>query len=744
MSRRQRIRRRTRHQGKRRSPVLFAAGVVTMAFVIGVLAVLGWIASVASSTPPLSSLTPRQEGAISQVYAADGSKLGTIQADTLRVPVPGSQIPTVMRDATIAIEDQRFYHHGAVDYPGLLRAAFVDLTGGSTAQGGSTITMQLTRALYLNDAKTITRKIREASLAQQLESRHSKAWILNTYLNDIPYGTVGGQTAVGVEAASRMFFNKDASQLSVPQAALLAGLPQAPSDYNPFLDPQAATDRRDEVIQKMESLHMISSTTEARALADPLEIHQNNYFQAEREQYFFDYVREELIAKYGVTTVTEGGLKVYTTIDPQLQQLARASIARNLDQSGDPSSAVVSIDPSDGYIRTMAASEIYGTGKGQTTFNYAADAHRQPGSVFKLFILLAALRDGVDPFTTYYDSHHLDIQDPIYGHIVVSTDTNTYSGRINLIEATVQSDNTVYEQLDLDVGPPAVTKAARDAGITTDLHNYPAEGLGGLTHGTTPLEIADAYATVASGGWRNKPIAITKVVFPDGRVDSSWGVPQRTKEFPTSITYVATEALEANIQRGTGTAANMSGCPDAGKTGTTSSYKDAWFAGFTPKLSTAVWVGYTPDAIPMTDVQGITVFGGTFPAQIWHDYMTSAVGSGSCPAFVDPGVTPDYQPFFGHYMISGGGGSGPSSNGSNPSSTTTTTNTSSTTNPKLYQSPPQGPPHIPTPATGGNGGGSTHTGTGTGHSGTGANQGGGGPGASGGGATPTAGTGKHG
>lgn len=711
MSRRQRTRHRLRRRhGKSRNPILFAGAILLAGFGIGLLGVFGWIASIAASTPPLGSLHPIQKGALSTIYAADGTTLGTIQADTLRVPIAGTRMPAAIRNATVAIEDQRFYHHSGVDYPGLLRAAFIDLTGGKTAQGGSTITMQLIRNLYLSNEKTVTRKIREASLAQQLEKKHSKFWILTTYLNDIPYGTVGGQTAVGVEAGARVFFNRDASRLTLSQAALMAGLPQAPSDYNPFLNPQRARARRNEVLRDMANQHLISVAAEQRATTDPLGVHHNNYYQAKREQYFFDFVQSELIAKYGVKTVTEGGLQVHTTIDPKLQALARQSIANQLNQTGDPSAAVVSIDPSNGYIRTMAASENYGTGKGQTTFNYAANAHRQPGSAFKLFVLLAALRDGVDLNNTFYTSKPLDFYDPVYGQIKVATDTNTYSGNINLIEATVQSDNTVFEQLDLDVGPPAVTKAARDAGITTDLHDYPAEGLGGLTHGATPLEMANAYATVASGGWHNKPIAITSVKFPDGHVDDL-GKPQRVRTFPESITYAATQALEANIQRGTGTAANIS-CPAAGKTGTTSSFKDAWFVGFTPAVTTAVWVGYTPNPIPMTSVHGITVFGGTFPAQIWHDYMSTAVGN-NCVPFHDPGVTPNYQPFFGKYQSQGGGNS--ANGGTQPTGTSTKNSTAGRYPPSLYQSPPQAAPHV---VTGGGGGISPGSGTGHGGGGT--------------------------
>ena len=737
MSRRQRQRRQRHLGGKSKSPIVFTFGVLGMGAVIGVLAVFGWIASIAASVPSIGSLKPIDKGAISKVYAADGSLLGTIQSDNLRVPVTSDQLPKSLKDATVAIEDQRFYQHKGVDYAGVLRAAFINVTTGKTAQGGSTITMQLVRNLYISSEKTIQRKIREASLAQQLESVHNKDWILTGYLNDVPYGTVNGQTAVGGEAAAQVFFGRPAARLDLAQSALLAGLPQAPSQYNPFIDPNAARQRRADVLQKMASLHMITPEDAAAAGAEPLGVRHNDFYQREREPYVFDYVKDELDRHYGIPTVSQGGLIVRTSIEPKLQNLARKSIAQQLNQTGDPSSGVVSIDPATGYIRAMAASETYGLGQGRTTFNYAADAHRQPGSTAKLWVLMAALRKGMDPRSTYYDSHQLDFTDPIYGPIKVSTDDNQYYGSESVFDAVVHSDNTVFQQLDLDVGPPDVTKAAHDLGITTHLFNYPAEGLGGLTDGVTPLEQANAYATVASGGYHNTPQAVTSVRFPNGRVDLF--KPHRVKQFTDGETDQAIQTLKANIQRGTGTAANIS-CPAAGKTGTTSSFKDAWFVGFTPRLTTAVWVGYTPNPLPMDSVHGITVFGGTFPAQIWHDYMSQAIGS-DCGDFPPPSEPMSFQPFFGKYASQSGGGSsgGGSSGGGTSSSSGTYTGpqngTGSGNGGTTYQ-PSQG--YRGGGSAGGTGGGGRSGGGGGGTGGggsTGVGTGGGGTGG-GGGARP--------
>ena len=314
--------------------------VTTLLLVAGLaggVAFAGWVVHVVDDTPNIQQLRPKPQGAVSTVYAADGTRLGFITGDTLRNAVPGSEIPLAMKRATIAIEDKRFYQHGGVDYVGIVRAAVKNVTTDRTAQGGSTLTMQLVRNLYIPQdrfQKTLTRKIREAKLAEQLESEHSKAWVLTAYLNNVPYGTVGGQTAVGVEAAARIFFGKPSSQLTLPEAALLAGLPQAPTQYNPFNDPRAAKRRRAEVLRAMVGSRYITQSQADAANASPLGVRHTDYYGLRREQFFFDYVRSELIRRYGRKVVEQGGLKVYTTIDLRFQQLARQAIQNHVGQPG--------------------------------------------------------------------------------------------------------------------------------------------------------------------------------------------------------------------------------------------------------------------------------------------------------------------------------------------------------------------------------------------------------------------------
>jgi penicillin-binding protein 1A len=541
-----------------------------------------------------------------------------------------------MKDATVAIEDERFYQHRGVDFEGVDRAALQYARSGKTLQGGSTLTMQLIRTLYTGSReKTFKRKVREAKLAEELENVHSgrrgKAWILTKYLNSVPYGTNGGQTAVGIQAAARAFFDKPAKKLTLPEAALLAGLPQAPSAYNPFSEPGRAIARRNDVLRKMADEGYISQGAAADAIAAPLELRSNGYFQRKRESYFFDYVSDELIKEYGIKTVRSGGLRIATTIDLDLQKKARAAIAKSLNFPGAPSSAIVSIDPSNGYIRTMASSAKYKDSK----FNLAADGKRQPGSAFKVMALVAAVNAGVNPASTSYPSGHFDQVVPKWGPI----DVNCYGGRCsggskNLISATLSSDNTVYIRLALDIGPAKVKAAARGLGITSKLQGLPAETLGGLRRCCTPLEMADAYATIASGGWRNKPKAITEVRFPDGKVDDL-SKPIRHKAFDSAAMYEVTKILEMNIKQGTGRRADI-GCPAGGKTGTTNENRNAWFVGFTPKLATSVWVGFPKANIPMPNLfHGGPVDGGTYPAEIWGNYMKAA-RRGYCGKFAKP------------------------------------------------------------------------------------------------------------
>jgi penicillin-binding protein 1A len=684
--------------------VLIALGTLAIvAAVAGGVAFAGWVVSVVQDTPDIQDLKPKPQGAVSTVYAADGTRLGFISSDTLRSAVPGTQIPLVAKRATVAIEDKRFYKHGGVDYVGIVRAAFKNVTSDRTTQGGSTLTMQLVRNLYIPEnrfKKTLTRKIREAKLAEELEQEHSKEWVLVAYLNNVPYGTVGGQTAVGIQAAARIFYNKPASRLTLPEAALLAGLPQAPTQYNPFNNPSGARKRRGEVLAAMVDTGYITQAQADAANAAPLGVHRSDYYAHRREQFFFDYVRSELIRRYGRRVVEQGGLKVFTTINLRFQELARQAIANHVGYAGAPSAALATVDPDNGHILAMASSATYG----QTVFNYAAQAHRQPGSSFKVIDLMAAVRMGIDPDSTYYVSRHLAPgwlpQEPTWD---VQTDSHSYSGSISLAGALPPSDNTVYAQLGADIGPEKIRQAAYDMGITSHLDAYYAEAIGGLRYGVSPLEMADAYATVADGGWRNTVTAITKVVHPDGRVDDL-GRPRRVKKFTDGETAKVLAPMEQVLVSGTAAGQGI-GCPNAGKTGTTSNNSDAWFVGVTPRLSTAVWVGFPNE----TTTLGSSVFGGTIAAPIWHDFMTVAKGDycGDWPAPKEP-----FQgsSFFGTYAGASGGSS--SSDSSDTSGTGDTTDGTATTpgtttpaggggtnpNSDAYAHPPQQAPSSPPPA----------------------------------------------
>ena len=629
--------------------MLLGLGVLATVAVIGVLAAVGYVLAIAATAPDLSELKPADKGQLSVVYAVDGTRLGFIQSDVLRRVVPWRDIPVDVRRATVAIEDERFYKHDGVDLNAIVRAGIKNLESGKTVQGGSTITQQLVRALYIKDPKRdFARKIREAKLASELEDKHSKTWILHNYMNTIPYGTVGGRTAIGIEAAAVTFFDKHAKNLTLDESALLAGLPQAPSQYNPFRNKEAAIARRNEVLRAMADNGYITRAEASDAAQQPLRLKKGTRYITRREPYFFDFVQEQLIERYGFGVVRRGGLRIHTTINPAVQDLARQAITGQLYDPADPSGALVSIDPSNGYIRAMASSGTYQDG----VFNLAAQGHRQPGSAFKTMVLTAAIRAGVDPNRTTYVSKPLKINDPDAGVLdwEVQTYSHSYSGTMTIKSATLASDNTVYAQLILDIGPKKVCQTAKDLGIKTHLDCYPAEGLGGLRLGVTPLEMADAYATLASGGVRHEPKAIKRVVFPDGKSEDL-GKPVSKRVLTDGQAYEVTQILEANVLGGTGTAAQI-GCPVAGKTGTTDNFNDAWFVGYTPHLSTAVWVGYPKAQISMESTRIGSVAGGTWPAMIWHDFMTTAHGD-DCDDFPLPTEPAEFSPFFGKYATTG-------------------------------------------------------------------------------------------
>lgn len=698
MTRRERQRRRRRRQGRplKRAFIVLATLAIVAATAGGV-AFAGWVVSVIQDTPAIQDIRAQPQGAVSTVYAADGTRLGFIASDTLRRAVSGTRIPQVAKQATIAIEDKRFYKHGGVDYVGIVRAAVKNVTSDESTQGGSTLTMQLVRNLYIPEnrfKKTFTRKIREAKLAEELEQQHSKQWVLVAYLNNVPYGTVGGQTAIGIQAAARIFFDKPAADLTLAEAALLAGLPQAPTRYDPFDNPEGARKRRGEVLRAMADAGYISQSEADEANAAPLGVHRSDYYAHRREQFFFDYVRKELVRRYGRRVVEQGGLKVYTTINLRFQELARQAIANHVGYEGAPSAALATVDPANGHILAMASSATYG----QTVFNYATQSHRQPGSTFKVIDMMAAVREGIDPDSTYYVSRHLSPGWlPEVPSWEVQTDSHSYAGSISLANALPASDNTVFAQLSADIGPETIRQAAYDMGITSHLDAFHAESIGGLRYGVAPLEMANAFATVSNGGWRNTATGITKVVHPNGKVDDLSRA-RRRKEFTDGETAEVIGPMKAVIDRGT--AAGLSiGCPNGGKTGTTSNNTDVWFVGITPRLSTAVWVGFPDD----TRTLGSSTFGATIPGPIWNEFMSAAKGD-FCGDWPAPRVPFEGSSYFGTYAGKSGGSSSDTSyddgttGDETPDETATTPDDRGNPNPDAYETPPQQEPTTPPPA----------------------------------------------
>lgn len=641
------IRRRRRRRRKRARPLLVlllaAVGLLTVAVVAGFAGVYAF-----GSSCDLSALREVRIGQNTFVYAADGSLLGSIPAERNRQVIPLRRVSPWLPKATVAIEDRRFYSHGGVDPRAIARAVWVDAQARKVVQGGSTITQQLVRNLYISNERTLQRKLKEACLAIKLNDAWSKQRILETYLNQVYYGNL----AYGVEAASQTYFSKPARGLNLRQAALLAGLTQAPSAYDPFAETGKALARRNAVLRAMRDQGAITAKqyTWASRSRD-LQLRPGRLYKEIREPYFFGYVRDQLIRKYGSETVRSGGLSVYTTIVPRWQRAAQEAIRETLTEPADPAAAVISIDPGNGAIRAMTAVV---PGRRSNQFNLLSQARRQPGSTFKTFVLAAAIDKGIDPDTSYYVSAPFTYRQFENGNCedgswwCVKTYDSSYNGWTSVSRATLRSDNTVYAQLTLDVGPDRVGEMARKLGVRSPLEvdgqYVPAMGLGSVA--VSPLDMASAYATLAAGGVYSEPTAIRKVVLANGKEDTEagWGSPRRTRVIPEGVAWKVTQILEDNVSYGTGTRAAF-GRPAAGKTGTTDKHADAWFVGYTPDLSTAVWMGYQAGEIPMENVHGIAVSGGSFPAQIWRLLMERTIGLRPAKEFSEPQVYPEYQPF---------------------------------------------------------------------------------------------------
>ena len=645
-----------------------------------------WVLAIAAETPPLDQLKPVNQGANSVVYSADGTRLGFIQSDVARTPIGMDAIPTDLQNGTVAIEDSRFYEHGAIDPEGIVRAALNNLEAGHTKEGGSTITQQLARNLYIADPqRDIERKIREAAIAEELEQKYSKQEILNQYLNTASYGTVEGRTAVGVEAAAHIYFSKAAKNLSLAESALLAGLPQSPSQYNPLINPTGALERRNEVLDKMADHGYITRDVANQTKREPIDLNPGNRYTQIREPYVFDYVQQQLIEKYGFNTVRNGGLKVYTTIQPRLQAAAQTAVdsCSVCSSGGGPASALASVDPSNGEIVALASSQPYSQ---DSQFNFAAHAQRQPGSSFKVYDLTAAIKQGINPDSTYYNGTSPITLDTPGGTPWTVNNAEAGGGVMPLTQATWESVNVVFAQLGLDVGLDNIASTAYDMGITSPLGIKdagatpckegprcfipPADSIGGLSVGVTPLEQADAYATLASGGVHHDPTAISRVVFPDGAVDEP-SAGDGNRVLTPGQAYDVTKVLEGVITSGTGAGYTSIGCSSqAGKTGTSEGLSDAWFVGYTPLYSTAVWTGH-----PLS--RDATGFGGPTSGPIWRSFMEAAQGN-DCPDFTIPSDLPTLISFHGLHTASSSSSSCTTSSVTGTSTTTGSLSCSST------------------------------------------------------------------
>ena len=566
---------------------------------VGVSAATVGGAAAVGSNCDLSSLRPVSIGENSFVYAADNSLLGTIPAERNRQPVALKEMSPWLAKATIAIEDRRFYEHGGVDFEGIARALMKDIQAGRIVEGGSTITQQLVRNLYpVSNERTLERKIKEACLAIKLNRQWTKDRILAGYLNQIFYGS----HAYGVEAASQTYFSKRARNLTLVEAATLAGLPQAPSQYDPIKAPERAVARRNDVLRAMYANGDITRPEFETALAAPLRTRPGRLYSRIREPYFFSYMLEQLNKEYGARTVRSGGLRVYTTVDRRMQIAARKAITQTLPYKTDPAAALVAINPENGFIKAMIAVT---PGKKGNKFNLASQGTRQPGSTFKTFVLAAAIAEGISPSTSYlsapfkYDpagDGDCDAEPPTAW--CPETYDESYIGVTSIYSATLRSDNSVYARLTLDVGPEKVAEMAQKLGVRSRLPIVPSLGLG--SGEVSPLEMSSAYATLAAGGVYSEPTAIRKVVLANGQsdVDAGWGKVKRKRVIPAWVAWEVTKILEDNVEGGTGYPNAYLGRPAAGKTGTTENHADAWFCGYLPNLQATVWMGYPQGADP--------------------------------------------------------------------------------------------------------------------------------------------------
>lgn len=618
MSARTRQRRRTKHTG----PKLFVGGcglVILLGIVLAIAGVASGAALVDTWTadlPDISDPTVFTVPQTTRVYSADDKLLANLYLENRQV-VTLDKISPYLLKAVVAVEDERFYQHKGVDYVGLVRAVLTNASTGRR-EGASTLTQQFIRNTVLADERfeiSYRRKVREAWLALELERQHSKDEILGMYLNTVYFG----EGAYGAESAALTFFGKHVADLTVAEAALLAGLPQQPSRLSPYTNLEGAVGRRQWVLAKMlENGAIGQAEYDAAKVEEPKlqrapELAEQGVYSA---PYFIAHVKKLLQDEYGTGLVFKGGLTVYTTLDTTLQTYAEKAVTGVLNRKDDPDAALVSVDPRNGHIRALVGGRDWKSNK----FNFATQAKRQAGSSFKVFTLVTALESGMPPHRRIDSSVPATIKTGAKPWIVHNAEGGGGKGYITLQQATVGSVNTAFARLAKELGGKAIAETANRMGITSKLQPVLSITLG--TQGVSPLEMASAFGTLANEGRHFEPIAVTKIVDSKGETIFE-AESASTQAIDPEIAYAATSILKGVISGGTATRAQI-GRPAAGKTGTTQDYRDAWFVGYTPQLSTAVWMGFTPER-PMNNVHGRRAFGGTFPAPIWHDFMIKAL-----------------------------------------------------------------------------------------------------------------------
>ncbi len=561
----------------------------------------------------------------SQIFDANGKLITTIHSVENRLPASINKIPKNLQHAFIAAEDARFYQHSGVDPRGILRAVWSNLTDRGISEGGSTITQQLARNALLSQDQTIKRKVQEAFLSLQIERQYSKDEILEMYMNQIYFG----QGAYGVQTAAQIYFGKNVEDLNLAECAMIAGIPKSPNYYSPSSNLKAAKERQAVVLDQMVKYGYIDSLSAAKARTTEIKLANRQTATATTPaSYFTDYVVQQLIDKYGADAVYKDGLKVYTTLDLEMQSKAESAMQQlptsRTDENGikQPQGALVAIEPHTGHIKAMVG------GRGNDQFNRAVLAERQPGSAFKPFVYLAAIESGYTPASIIDDS-------PIsFGSWSPVNYDRRFRGHVTMRSALENSLNVVTVKLAQQAGIDKALYYAQQMGISTLVLNGNtndrnlAMSLGGLTRGVTPLEIASAYGVLANNGVRVEPTAIMKVVDRNGKVIEE-NIPKEKVVVNERSAFILTDMMKGVITNGTGTGAYF-GRPAAGKTGTTSDYKDAWFIGFTPDLVAAVWMGCdNPEYL--NDVTG-----GTIPASIWKSFMTGVANKYVARDFVRP------------------------------------------------------------------------------------------------------------